>query len=323
MAARKNLTALILGIMLSAGMVSCENWMIEQLLERNEPSGGGNGGGSNVAVERVEITNGTDRRDGVGNVLIIKTEIYPVNATNREVEWTSSNPEIADVVGTANGATVHLLKVGSTEIKIKTANGGKEAVCTITVVPADSVVVVTGISLNKYSLSMEEGDSSETLEATVLPTSVTDQTISWASSNTGVATVSNGEVTPVGLGSTDITASVSGITPAVCRVTVSESTNLAVKFKATGTGPALVTNTFNKIHDYLSGLSVPLFINMDKKIKLGDYVELADLAVAPYNGEGGITADSLTAQPDRRRLVVVGINSFNRPPFPKQLYKMP
>ncbi|MDR2864878.1 MAG: Ig-like domain-containing protein [Spirochaetaceae bacterium] len=320
MVARKNLTALILGIMLSAGMVSCENWMIEKLLERNEPSGGGNGGDSTVDVTGVEITNGTERRGEVGSALVIRAEVYPANATSKEVKWTSNNPEIADVAGTANGATVQLFGVGSTEIKVKTANGEKEAVCTITVVPAGSGVVVTGISLNRYSLRMEEGDSAETLEATVLATSVTDQTISWASSNTDVATVdaSSGQitlVTPVGLGSTDITASVSGITPAVCRVTVSESTNLAIKFNATGTGRDLVADTFQKIHNYLSGLSVPLFINMDKKIRLGDYVELADLAVAEYpTGDpagGKIEAGSLAAQPDRRRLMVVGINSFN------------
>ncbi|MDR2864205.1 MAG: Ig-like domain-containing protein [Spirochaetaceae bacterium] len=317
MAARKNLTALILGIMLSAGMASCENWMIEQLLERNEPSGGGNGGGS--TVERVEITNGTERRGGVGGALIIRTEVYPANATNKEVKWTSSNPEIADVVGTANGATVQLFEIGSTEIRVKPANGGKDAVCTITVVPAGSGVVVTGISLDRYSLNMEEGGSTETLVATVLATSVTDEPISWASSNTGVATVSNGEVRPVGFGSTAITASVSGITPAICVVTVSESTSpdLSVKFKATGaTDVKLIENTFQKIHEYLSGLSRPSYIEIDKKIKLGDYIDLAGLKVDEYNGSGAIDESENTpidggANGYLLRIMVVGINSFN------------
>jgi uncharacterized protein YjdB len=399
--ARKHMTVLVTALVLVGGMVSCENWMIQKLLEKNEPSdGGGSGGGKNVAVERVEITNGTERGGGVGSTLVIKTEVYPAAATNRKVEWRSDDSDIADVVGNESGATVHLSGVGSTKIRVKTAEGGKEAVCTITVVSAGSEVVVTGIKLNvpslplqvgghpvtltatinpgnatdhgidwsssadgvvsvengmvralvagtatitarstsnpaaidtclvtatenavavtgisldKYSLSMEEGDSAVTLVATPLPISVTGQTIHWESSNESVATVneSSGEVTPVGLGNTDITASISGITPAVCRVTV-ESRDLARIFGTIYNGANRVSDTFTAIHEYLKAFSGNPDLLKNGKIKLGDYVELANLAVAAYpSGQGEITAGSLVLQPNRRRLMVVGINSFN------------
>ncbi|MDR2865342.1 MAG: SUMF1/EgtB/PvdO family nonheme iron enzyme [Spirochaetaceae bacterium] len=186
----KNVAVFITALALVAGMLSCENWMIAKLLERNEPSGGGNGGGG--SVERVEITNGTERGGGVESALVIKTEVYPANATNRDVKWSSDDPGIADVVGTANGATVTLLGVGSTKIRVKPKNGGKEAVCTITVVSAGSVVPVKEVKLEVSTLSLQVWDHPVTLIATVLPANATDKGVEWSSSDESVVHVENG-----------------------------------------------------------------------------------------------------------------------------------
>ncbi|MDR2865344.1 MAG: SUMF1/EgtB/PvdO family nonheme iron enzyme [Spirochaetaceae bacterium] len=226
MTIRKKVRTLILGIMLVAGMVSCENWMIEQLLDRKEYAGGGSGGGSNVAVERVEITNGTARGGGEGSVLVIKTEVYPAAATNREVEWSSSDSNIADVVGTASGATVHLLKAGSAEIRVKPANGGNESVCRIDVVSASSVVDVTSVELSASTLSLQVGGHPVTLIATVLPANATDKGIEWSSSEEGVVKVDKGMVTARAAGTATITAiSVNGKS-ASCEVEVAVPVNL-------------------------------------------------------------------------------------------------
>ncbi|MDR2864717.1 MAG: SUMF1/EgtB/PvdO family nonheme iron enzyme [Spirochaetaceae bacterium] len=220
----KNVAVFITALALVAGMVSCENWMIEKLLERNEPSdGGGNGGGgSNVAVERVEITNGTERGGEVRSALVIKTEVYPANATNREVKWSSDDSGIADVVGTANGATVHLIGVGRTEIRVKPANGGKEEVCTINVVPAGSVVPVTDVTLSISTLSLQVWDHPVTLIATVIPANATDKGVEWSPIPDDVVRVDNGMVTPVASGTATIMAK-STSNPAaigICTVTV-------------------------------------------------------------------------------------------------------
>ncbi len=92
-----------------------------------------------------------------------------------------------------------------------------------TVVPAKVKIVAapkpaTGISLNKSTLSLVEGNY-ETLTATVDPTDTTD-TVTWSSDKTSVATVdSTGKVTAVAAGTAKITAT-AGTKTATCTVTV-------------------------------------------------------------------------------------------------------
>ena len=65
-------------------------------------------------------------------------------------------------------------------------------------------VPVTGVKLNKNNLTLTIG-ATETLIATVLPDDATNQAISWASSNTTIASVENGVVTAKVAGSATIT----------------------------------------------------------------------------------------------------------------------
>ena len=86
-----------------------------------------------------------------------------------------------------------------------------------------SNVLVTSITLNKTSLSLETGKS-ETLTATVLPNSATNKSVTWTSSKTSVATVdSNGKVTAVAAGTATITCKANDGSgkQATCAVTVS------------------------------------------------------------------------------------------------------
>ncbi|MBP1569658.1 MAG: Ig domain-containing protein [Oscillospiraceae bacterium] len=79
-------------------------------------------------------------------------------------------------------------------------------------------IAVESVSLNKTSLSLEEG-ASETLTATVFPENATDKTVTWESSDKEIATVEEGVVTAVKAGSATITAK-SGEKEAKCEVTV-------------------------------------------------------------------------------------------------------
>ena len=57
------------------------------------------------------------------------------------------------------------------------------------------VVPVTGVSLNKTALALDEGES-ESLIATVIPDNATNKKVTWKSSDTSVATVNaSGKVT--------------------------------------------------------------------------------------------------------------------------------
>lgn len=66
----------------------------------------------------------------VGDTLSLKAAIEPANATNQNVSWSSSDKNIATV--DENG-TVTAVAAGSADITVKTADGGKEAACTVTV----------------------------------------------------------------------------------------------------------------------------------------------------------------------------------------------
>ena len=81
-------------------------------------------------------------------------------------------------------------------------------------------VSVTGVTLDKTTLSLTEGDT-ETLTATVAPADADNQTVTWSSSNPAAATVANGVVTAVAGGTATITATtVDGGFTASCEVTV-------------------------------------------------------------------------------------------------------
>ncbi len=90
--------------------------------------------------------------------------------------------------------------------------------------PQPTTIPVTGIALNRTSLSMVEGGDVRSLSATVEPEDATDNTVMWSSSNLNVATVdysgSTVTVTSVGTGTATITATASNGMTATCSVEV-------------------------------------------------------------------------------------------------------
>lgn len=89
-------------------------------------------------------------------------------------------------------------------------------------VTPESEVAVTGITLSETTLYKKVGDAAVTLTATVAPDNADDKTLTWSSDNTAVATVADGVVTIVGIGTALITATAkdgSGV-EATCTVNV-------------------------------------------------------------------------------------------------------
>ena len=82
----------------------------------------------------------------------------------------------------------------------------------------DDPIVVTGITLDKTTATVEEG-ATVTLTATVTPDNATDKTVTWSTSDETIATVSGGLVTGVKAGEVTITAK-AGDKSATCTVTV-------------------------------------------------------------------------------------------------------
>ena len=151
-----------------------------------------------------------------GETYTLTATVYPSNATDKSVTWSSNNTSVVTV---SSSGVVTAIKAGSATITVKTNNGGKTAACAVTVKAAE--VPVTGVSLDKTSLTMTEGET-QTLAATVKPDNATDKTVTWSSSNTSVATVSSsGVVTAIVAGSATITVKTNnGSKTATCAVTV-------------------------------------------------------------------------------------------------------
>ncbi len=86
-------------------------------------------------------------------------------------------------------------------------------------------VAVTGVSLDKTTLSLKSGES-VTLKATVSPAGATNKSVTWESSDTNVALVTSaGKVTALAEGSAVITAKTAdGGFTASCTVSVTENT---------------------------------------------------------------------------------------------------
>ena len=87
---------------------------------------------------------------------------------------------------------------------------------------------VTGIEIDKKSITFTSTGESCQLSATVKPDDASDKTVRWFSSNTAVCTVSkSGVVIATGAGNAIVTAtSVDGGFVAVCIVTVNESSGI-------------------------------------------------------------------------------------------------
>ena len=89
-------------------------------------------------------------------------------------------------------------------------------------IEASAVISVTGVMLDKTSLTLQE-TGSDTLTAMVEPADATNKDVTWESSDTSIATVdANGKVTAISAGSAIITVTAaegSGVS-ASCSVTV-------------------------------------------------------------------------------------------------------
>nr|WP_306562257.1 Ig-like domain-containing protein [Bacteroides intestinalis] len=69
-----------------------------------------------------------------GRNVTLSATITPDDATNQNVTWKSSDPDIATV--DTNGK-IRALKPGTATITVITEDGGKTAICTVTVEPGD------------------------------------------------------------------------------------------------------------------------------------------------------------------------------------------
>ena len=137
--------------------------------------------------------------------------ISPQNATEKGVTWSSSDPSVATV---SSDGEVTAKAIGSAQIIATTVDGGKTAICEVSV-----IVSIAELSLEPAELSLKKGED-KSLTLTILPADATEKEITWSSSDASVATVKDGVVSALKGGKTTVTAKAANGVSASCAVTV-------------------------------------------------------------------------------------------------------
>ena len=150
----------------------------------------------------------------VGDLTQLEVITEPYDYVGR-ITWKSSDTSVLRVL--SNGMVA---AVGQGKAVITASVGSASASLPITVsAKQPSEFDLTGVSLDRYTLTLYAGEEAEQLTATLKPEG-TEATIRWTSSNQTAATVSqDGKVTPLAAGVTVVTAA-AGDYRASCIVTV-------------------------------------------------------------------------------------------------------
>ncbi|SET08973.1 Ig-like domain-containing protein [Anaerobranca gottschalkii] len=148
-----------------------------------------------VAPERVTL-NKNSLSLNVGESERLTATVFPNNATDKRVEWSSTNRNVATVDQNGN---VRAVGPGTATINTRTLAGNRVATATVTV-----KAPVTGVSIQGES-KMLIGETQQ-LTAAITPANASNKKVSWASSNPSVLSIDqNGKVTANSLGEATVT----------------------------------------------------------------------------------------------------------------------
>lgn len=190
----------------------------------------------------------------------LNAEVYPESAPNKNLIWSSSDPDVV----TVEDGFIAGLKNGSAVITCTTEEGGYTAKCTVTVKTKAEGVKLESASAKVYTTK------GFYIKASVIPSDATNKTLTYKSANTKVATVSSkGYVTGVGAGKTTITVTDSEGHKATFSVTVLKkvqvtSINLNYMTKSIYTGKTV--NLDEEIFPENATYQGVEWISSDKKI---------------------------------------------------------
>ena len=191
-------------------------------------------------VSKIELNKKTIDLE-VGQSETLRSAISPIQATNKDVFWSSSDKRVATVPSgpSANGL-VRAVGEGQATITARSGDGGFVASCDVGV----SLPPNSGIRLDHREEELVVGTTRETLTlyATVNPPLAANQKLRWVSSDTSVVTVTErganaleGFVRAVGSGSAVITVTSSnGAFRQACDIAVKVPvTDIGLKSSAT------------------------------------------------------------------------------------------
>ena len=146
-----------------------------------------------------------------GRSVTLKATVGPKEATNRKVEWISTDSDVA----TVQNGQIQAKGCGSCDIICRAADGsGTQAVCQVTVIQ-----MIASLQAKSQKLTIPYGGAGE-VEVTLKPDDATNKTLDWTSSDENVCVVDKtGKIMSVGSGDCEI----------VCSTT--DGSNKSVKIK--------------------------------------------------------------------------------------------
>ena len=163
-------------------------------------------------VENIALSENTLVLD-VGKKAVIKANIEPADATNKKVEWISTD----DSVATVKNGTVTAKSTGSCDVSCRAIDGsGVLEMCHVEVIH-----MVASLKASHKSVSLACGESL-CIEVSVVPSDASNPALSWVSTDDGVCSVNeNGTITAVSAGNCEI----------ICSTVDGSNKNVKIKVK--------------------------------------------------------------------------------------------
>lgn len=186
-----------------------------------------------VAVSSITIDGEQTLTLKVNEVATLVATVLPDNATDKTIEWTSSDNDVVEV---ARGRL--LAHKASDAVITATAKDGQGAKATVTV-----KVIVEAESVEVSGAKHVAINGTVTLAATVAPENATDKTVTWTTDNDKIATVDkNGVLTGVAEGKVTVTATTANGKTATATVYVTKVAIDGIQDEVYNTVDAFATN---------------------------------------------------------------------------------
>ena len=172
-------------------------------------------------VTKVKLNKSVVNLSKKGKTAKLKATVYPNNAYDKSINWTSNNKKVATV--DKNGKIKATTNKGVTYIIAKTKDGSNKSAKLLVVVGPK----VQKITLNKSSVTVNRSTKNITyrLKKSIKNKNATYKAVDWYTSNKNIATVdSNGKVTVRKKGTVTITAKAKDGSnkAAKCKITVKQ-----------------------------------------------------------------------------------------------------
>ncbi len=177
-----------------------------------------------IALDKTDVEITEDE-----SIQLIAT-VLPENASNKNVNWTSSDISVAMV---SPDGTVYALKAGQATIMATTVDGGFVALCKVIV--KAKTIQISNIELLSNSESIAVGETLQ-LNAIISPDNASNKTVNWTSTNPSIASVNaSGLVTAIAEGKTQIIATTTDGSnlSAICEIIVNKQFILVSQIQIT------------------------------------------------------------------------------------------